>query len=57
MKDNPSLKRKADVVFAEAYADARDLAVSETGLALETFPEARPFSRDQALQRGWLSSA
>ena len=54
MKDNPSLKAKADSVFAEAYADARDLAASETGLAAETFPEAPPFTRAQALERSWL---
>ena len=53
MKDNPSLEPKAEAVFAEAYADARELAASETGLALSTFPQALPFSREQALDRTW----
>ena len=54
MNDNPSLKSKADDIFAEAYADARDLAAVETGLPLATFPDAPPFSREQALERTWL---
>ncbi len=53
VKDNPSLKAKAAAVFAEAYADARELAASETGLALVTFPEAPPFSLEQAVRRDW----
>ncbi len=57
MKDNPSLKSKADAVFAEACADARDLAASDTGLPLATFPAAPPFDLDQALRRDWLPSA
>lgn len=48
MGDNPSLKSKADEIFAQAYADARQLAASETGLAIDTFPVNSPCDRDQA---------
>ena len=51
MKDNPSLKSKADEIFAEAYADARLIASSETGLPEETFPMEPPFDRHQAVAR------
>lgn len=54
MMDNPSLKSKVEQVFAEAYADARELAASETGLQVATFPTMAPFSWEQALDRGWL---
>ena len=57
MKDNPSLKSKEDVVFAEAYADARELAASETGLALAAFPVAPPFNKNEALQKDWVPPA
>ncbi len=49
MKDNPSLNSKADDIFAEAYADARLIAASETGLPETTFPVEPPFDRDQAV--------
>ena len=49
MKDNPSLKSKANEIFAEAYADARLIASSETGLPEETFPMEPPFDRHQAV--------
>ena len=49
MADNPSLKSRADVVFAEAYADARLIAASETGLSNETFPVEPPFDRQRAV--------
>ena len=51
MKDNPSLKSKADDVFAEAYGDARAIAASETGSPEETFPVEPPFDRHQAMSR------
>ncbi len=53
VKTLPSLKAKAAAVFAEAYADAPESAASETGLALVTFPEAPPFSREQAVRSDW----
>ena len=53
-QDNLSLKAKADDAFAEAYADARKLAASETGLHLDMFPVAPPFTREQAVDQSWL---
>ena len=49
MRDNPSLKFKANDIFAEAYADARLVAAAETGLPTKTFPPTPPFSRLQAV--------
>ena len=49
VKDNPSLKSKADEIFAEAYADARLIAASETGLPEKTFPVEPSFDRHQAV--------
>ena len=51
MKDNPSLKSKADEIFAETYADARLIASSETDLPEKTFPMEPPFDRHQAVAR------
>ena len=51
MKDNSSLKSDADDIFAEAYADARSIAASETGLPETTFPAEPPFDRHQAVAR------
>lgn len=51
--DNPSLKPRLSEVFLESYANARDLAASETGLALERFPENPPFTSAEALSRTW----
>jgi hypothetical protein len=53
VQDNPSLKSKADVIFAEAYADARELASVETGLDLDLFPRDPPFTRAEALDRSY----
>ena len=51
--ENPSLKSKADDLFAEAYADARKLAAAETGLAPTRLPVTPPFTRTQALDESW----
>lgn len=49
LADNPGLKPKADTLFAAAYRLAREDAEDETDLPLATFPEACPFTREQAL--------
>ena len=51
--DNPSLKPKLAEVFDKAYQDGRQLAASETGLPLKTFPTHPSFSCDDALSRSW----
>jgi hypothetical protein len=53
MGDNPSLEAKTDAIFLRAYADARKLAASETGLAIGAFPAVPPFTRDQAVSQSW----
>jgi hypothetical protein len=53
LRDNPSLKSRLDLAMPDAYGDARIEAERETGLAAETFPEACPFSFDQAISDGF----
>lgn len=53
MADNPSLKPTLAEAFGKAYEDGRDLAASETGLPLATFPVTPPFSCEDALSRSW----
>ena len=55
--DNPSLKPKLTEVFDRAYQDGRQLAASETGLPLKTFPADPSFSCDDALSRSWTPPA
>ena len=38
--DSPTLRRKASDKFNQAYDKARRLAAAETGLGIQTFPEA-----------------
>jgi hypothetical protein len=49
LRKNPSLKSKIDEAFADAYADARLIAMRETGMEKKTFPEICPFSLAQTL--------
>ncbi len=49
LQDNPGLKPLQERLFAEAYADARELAAAETGLPIATFPEVAPYSLEEAL--------
>ncbi|MGB3918017.1 DUF29 domain-containing protein [Thiothrix litoralis] len=46
---NPSLKAKLDETYLDAYDDARNSAVLETGLNLATFPEECPWTFEQAM--------
>jgi hypothetical protein len=48
--ESGTLRNHALTVLAEAYSDARSLAADETGLPLEAFPEACPWSLDAVLQ-------
>lgn len=51
---SPSLRGHAQLVFEEAYTDARALAATETGLAARTFPAASPYTLDQTLDPDFL---
>jgi hypothetical protein len=52
--DSPSLGRLPQELFAQEYAKARKYAADETGLDLSSFPDAPPFSLDQALEEDFL---
>ncbi len=54
LKDSPSLRAYLLQNFDECYLEARDLAATETGLDLNTFPEASPFTPEQTLNRDFL---
>jgi len=45
-----SLKRHAEESFEKAFARAAAAAAAQTGMPQQTFPEACPFSLDEALQ-------
>ncbi|WP_296808610.1 DUF29 domain-containing protein [Thiocapsa sp.] len=50
LDENPSLAAKLDEIIRDAYPDAVDLAVAETPLDYDAFPEGCPW--DQAQIRG-----
>jgi hypothetical protein len=52
--DSPSLARLPGEVFVQEYARARKYAADETGLPLSSFPEAPPFTLEQALEEDFL---
>jgi hypothetical protein len=49
LSDSPSLKNYLLEILPEAYSNSRQLAADETGLALDVFPEACPYSGEQLL--------
>jgi hypothetical protein len=51
LRKSPGLKSILDEAIAEVYADAVDLAHEETGLSLETFPGACPYTAEQLLDK------
>jgi Domain of unknown function DUF29 len=51
MRRNPNLRHELPDFVAEAYADARENAADETGLALDTFPEVCPWAIVQVLDK------
>jgi hypothetical protein len=53
LRDNPSLKSYLDQAMTDAYGDARLKAEAETGFAAATFPEACPFTFEQAIDDGF----
>ena len=52
--ESPSLRPSVAVLLAEAHAIVRAGAIAETGLADEAFPEACPFTADEAPSRSFL---
>jgi hypothetical protein len=51
---SPSLKGYCQEVFPKAYHEGRKLAVKETGLSINDFPENPPFSLQEILDENWL---
>ncbi|RIZ70730.1 MAG: DUF29 domain-containing protein [Methylococcales bacterium] len=49
LKENPSLKGQLAETFMYAYEDARLWAARETGLSLDIFPDACPWTFEQAI--------
>lgn len=48
-EDSPSLAAQADALMLRAYPTARSNAEAETGLPLDTFPKACPFSVEDVI--------
>ena len=51
LDESPGLKGRLDEAIAKAYRRARLEAYGETGLALDVFPEACPYSLDAIMNR------
>lgn len=54
LSESPSLKKELEKRINEAYEDACYLALSETGLSEEAFPEKCPFSLKKALDQNFF---
>ncbi|ETW92589.1 MAG: hypothetical protein ETSY1_42980 [Candidatus Entotheonella factor] len=57
LDDSPSLRRQMEALITEAYPRARRLASSETGLALDTFPETCPWTVEEILDEAFWPEA
>ena len=57
LRRNPGLKPKRAALFAEAHADARDLAAAETGLDITVFPEACEWPMELACEQSYWPEA
>jgi len=57
LNENPSLRGQADLLIAEAYPDALDLAVAETPFDYEHFPGICPWTIEQILTAYWPGAA
>ncbi|MEA5472253.1 DUF29 domain-containing protein, partial [Spirulina sp. 06S082] len=49
LRRNPGLKSRLDEAMQESWSEARDLAIAETDLPDEQFPEVCPFSLEEIL--------
>lgn len=57
VRENPSLQPLLPDLLPEVYEDAAFSAMRETGLALESFPAACPYTMEQVLDVHWLPAA
>jgi hypothetical protein len=53
LAENPGLKPRRAELFAKAYRDARHDAAVGTGLDVRTFPEACPWTLEQAMDESF----
>ena len=53
-EDSYNLKKHAEDSFSKSYKKAREIASDETGLPLSHFPEAPPFTFEQAIGEDYL---
>jgi hypothetical protein len=53
LRRNPGLAPRLSEAFQDAYGDARLIAMRETGMDEDTFPEQAPFSLEQCLTEGY----
>jgi hypothetical protein len=49
--DSPGLKGRLDEAIVRGYADGRDRAIEETGVADDVFPEVCPYTFDEMMAR------
>jgi hypothetical protein len=54
LKENPSLQPNIAIAMSEAYLSGRDLAIQETNLSDETFPEDCPYEFEIAINPDFL---
>jgi len=57
LEDSPSLQSYLNETFTQSYAKARKKAALETGLPIDTFPEAVPFALESVLDVDYLPSS
>ena len=57
MERTRCLKNYLEEVFGECYEDARQQGAAETGLPIETFPIASPFTPDEALNKDYFGES
>jgi len=53
MQDSPSLKPRLDEMISARYPTVRRMAMRETGLPLDTFPDSCPFAVDDLLDEDY----
>ena len=56
LRKSPGLKSSLDEIITEAYEDAVELAIDETGLPSELFPEFCPYSSHELFDKTFYPS-
>lgn len=54
LKESPSLKSYLEEILAECYLDAVEIAMAETGLSVEIFPQVSPYTSVEVLDVNFL---